>query len=236
MLAPIVLPLAFWAWYHYHKDRHLPEPVGHLLIAFLLGVLAFLLGALMYRGLGAVGLRYDAYALAESNLAGLALYALLVIGPIEELAKCLPFLLVILRFREFDEPIDGIIYASFIALGFAAVENFYYLDFLTLPEAIARGFAGPLVHITFASVWGYYIGRAWLRQRHFAGVVLASLAATALLHGGYDFLVIAMPYAALPTAALLIVCLWIWRVMLLKDLHERATQATQAAPPGSGQV
>ena len=29
-LLPVVLPILFWAAYHYYKDRHLPEPVGHL--------------------------------------------------------------------------------------------------------------------------------------------------------------------------------------------------------------
>ena len=37
-LLPIVLSILFWAGYHIHKDRHLPEPPGHLLLALLLGV------------------------------------------------------------------------------------------------------------------------------------------------------------------------------------------------------
>ena len=69
-----------------------------------------------------MNLRYDAYLLAETNLPGFFAYAVLVIGVIEELAKMIPFLLFVINFKEFDEPIDGIIYGSFIALGFAAVE------------------------------------------------------------------------------------------------------------------
>ena len=70
LIVPIVLPVLFWAWYHYQKDRHLPEPISHLLIAFLLGGVAFWLGTLMYGGLGLVGLRYDAFLLAETNPLG----------------------------------------------------------------------------------------------------------------------------------------------------------------------
>ena len=40
MILPVVVPILFWAWYHYHKDRHLPEPVGHLALAFVLGIVA----------------------------------------------------------------------------------------------------------------------------------------------------------------------------------------------------
>lgn len=113
-LLPIVLPIVFWAIYHYWHDRHLPEPADHLLLALLLGAGAFYLGLLMYVVLGYVGLRHDAYLLAETSLPGLLAYAVLVIGPVEELAKLIPFLLVVLRFRAFDEPVDGIIAAAII--------------------------------------------------------------------------------------------------------------------------
>jgi RsiW-degrading membrane proteinase PrsW (M82 family) len=43
------------------------------------------------------------------------------------------------RFRAFDEDLDGIIYASFIAMGYATMENLHNLEYLTKNEAIARG-------------------------------------------------------------------------------------------------
>ena len=216
---PVILPLLFWACYHYYKDRHLPEPPGHLLLAFALGVASFYLGMLMYRALGLVNLRYDAYFLAETNLPGLFAYSILAIGVIEELAKMIPFLVLVIHFREFDEPVDGIIYASFIALGFAAMENIQYLNFVSSGEAWARGFAGPVVHIVFASIWGYYIGRAYLCRKFLGRTIFAALAFTAILHGVYDFVVIALPAPALPVAAFLIVGIWLWRLWLIRDLH-----------------
>jgi RsiW-degrading membrane proteinase PrsW (M82 family) len=225
LLLPIVLPIVFWAAYYLHVDRHLPEPPEDLLAAFLLGMGSFALGMLAYRALGVFGLRYDAFALARENLPGLFAYAVLAIGLIEESAKMIPFLLVVLRFAKFDEPLDGIIYASFIALGFATVENLLYDPYLTTGAAYARGFAAPVVHMVFASVWGYYIGRAWLRRQALAATVIASLAFTALLHGIYDFVVIGMPQPGLPIAAGLIVGLWIWRLFLIRDLHAAYEQS-----------
>lgn len=224
LFLPVLLPVVFWAWYHYDKDRHLPEPVSHLLLALLLGAASFWLGKLMYQGLGLVGLRFDAFSLADTDRTLLLLYALLAIGPIEEFAKLVPFLLVIRHFREFDEPIDGIIYASFIALGFAAVENIYYFQHITTKEALARGFVGPVVHIVFASIWGYYVGRACLGGGRLLGAVIGSLGVTALLHGLYDYLVIAMPLFALPVAAMMVLALWVWRLYLLRDLDREARQ------------
>lgn len=228
-LLPVILPMLFWVGYHYYKDRHLPEPISRLLLAFSLGIGSFYLGLLMYTALGYVDLRYDAYLLAETNLPGLFAYAILAIGIIEELAKMIPFLLVVIHFKEFNEPIDGIIYASFIALGFAAVENIQYLQIVTGSEAWARGFVGPVVHIVFASIWGYYIGRAYLCRRNLGRTIVACLAFTAFLHGIYDVVAIAMPAPALPAAAFLIVGIWLWRLRLIRDLH---TLPQGPCPPG----
>jgi RsiW-degrading membrane proteinase PrsW (M82 family) len=221
VLLPVVVPIVFWAGYHLYVDRHLPEPPGHLLLAFALGVGAYYFGLALYGVLDSIQLRKDAFYLGESNLPGLFAYSVLAIGMIEELAKIVPFLLVVMRFREFDEPVDGIIYASFIALGFSAVENLAYLKYLSNVEAYSRGFAGPVVHIVFASVWGYLIGRAYLKRRALVRTTLAALLLTALAHGVYDFIVIGLPKVALPFSAILIAGLWIWRLRLIRDLHAR---------------
>ncbi|HSD69465.1 MAG TPA: PrsW family intramembrane metalloprotease [Woeseiaceae bacterium] len=217
----ILVPVLFWAGYHYYYDRHLPEPAGNLLICFVLGFASAGISQLLYEGLGILGLRYDALELGLGNLPGLFAYAMLAIGPIEELAKLLPFLVVVLRFRALDEALDGIIYASFIALGYATAENLHYLQFLTSLEAVARGFAGPLVHIMFASVWGYYIARAYLARRAWLLPALWSVPSAAFLHGAYDFMVLAEPLAALPLSALLVLGIWIWRTVLIRGIHSR---------------
>lgn len=220
LILPVAAPIVFWAAYHYHKDRHLPEPVVNLVLCFVLGLVAAGISKALYVGLGTVGLRFDAVALGADNPLALLAYALLAIGPIEELAKLLPFLIVVLRLKHFDEPLDGIIYASFIALGYAAVENFHYLDFLTRFEAIARGFAGPVIHVLFASIWAYPITQAHLAGRSPVRAALLGLLVAAGLHGVYDFLVLLQPVAALPLGAGLIAGIWIWRLRLIHRMQQ----------------
>ncbi|MGI9220621.1 MAG: PrsW family intramembrane metalloprotease [Woeseiaceae bacterium] len=219
LVLPIVLPVIFWAAYHYYKDRHLPEPLGHLAMAFFFGVLAAGVSQSLYIGLEPFGLRYDAGYLADTNTLGLLAYSLLAIGPIEELSKLLFFVLIVVRFEEFDEPLDGIIYASFIGLGYAAIENWQYLEYLTPLEAMARGFASPVVHIVFASVWGYSVGRAYQNGTSLLRATLIGFVVAALLHGLYDFIVLLQPYSALPCAALVIVMIWIWRLYAIRKLR-----------------
>ena len=226
-IVPIGLPVVFWSAYHYHKDRHMPEPVGNLVLCFVLGVASFYLGKMMYQGLDLVGLRFDAFALAESSRAGLFAYSILAIGGIEELVKVLPFLIVVLRFKAFDEPMDGIIYAAFIALGFASMENIQHLQYVRGLEMIGRGFASPLVHIMFASVWAYHIGLAFLNQQKLAAVVLRYLALVAVIHGIYDFIVIALPLSALPLSALLVLVIWLWRMHLIRELQRKTRKSRE---------
>ena len=97
LICPIAIPVIFWAVYHYHKDRHLPEPLGHLLLAFGLGMLAAGISQALYIGLEPLGLRFDAVALADTSVVALFSYSLLAIGLIEEVSKLLLFVLVILN-------------------------------------------------------------------------------------------------------------------------------------------
>ncbi len=221
LIFPLLIPFLFWAAYHYYHDRHRPEPVGHLLVCIALGAGSAYLNRYMYEGLGLVGLRFDALELAMSNLPGLFAYAVLGIGITEELAKLLPFLLIVLRFKAFDDPMDGIVYGSFLALGFALIENLHFLQYLSGFEAIARGFAGPLVHIVFASVWAYHVGEAHLAGGKVFLTALRWLAITALLHGVYDFIVLGFSSSALIAAAAVIVAVWLWRLWVIRRLHEQ---------------
>jgi RsiW-degrading membrane proteinase PrsW (M82 family) len=227
LILPILVPVTFWAAYHYHKDRHLPEPLLNLAVCFILGLGSAGLSKLMYMGLEPLGLRYDAVALAAENPLGLLAFSLLAIGPIEELAKMLPFVLIALRFKAFDEPLDGIIYASFIALGYAAAENVYYAEFLTPLEVAARGFASPVVHMLFASIWAHWITQAWLTGKSLGLPTALGFLLSALLHGAYDFLVLLSPVSALPIAATMIAGIWVWRLFLMRRLHREAVRKSK---------
>lgn len=230
LILPIVIPVLFWAIYHYHKDRHLPEPPLNLLLCFGLGLMAAGISKGLYASLEPLGLRFDAVALAADNPLGLFAFSMLAIGPIEELAKMLPFLVIVIRLGAFDEPLDGIIYASFIGLGYALAENLYYLDLLSPLEAAARGFAAPVVHILFASIWAHWISRAWLARKPVFKPALYGFSLAVFLHGLYDFLVLLHPVTALPIAASLIVTIWIWRLRLMHRLHQEASGNADDVP------
>lgn len=226
-MALIVGPVLFWSAYHWYKDRHRPEPPGYLLLSFGLGVAGGMLSGQLYLLLDALGLHYNPYALAADNLSALLLYAVFGIGLVEETAKFLPFLLIGIRHHHFDEPIDGIIYASFGALGFATHENLYYLSWLSGWEGLGRGIASPLVHVMFASIWGYAVGRAHGLGRAVWPAALVGLLLAALAHGLYDFFAIGLPDWAGIGAVAVIGAIWTWRMRLIMALGERSVRRSR---------
>lgn len=78
------------------------------------------------------------------------------------------------------------------------------------------------MHILFASIWGFYIGVAHLQRKALLATVLSGLAITALLHGIYDFFAIGLPVTALPASSLLLLGICMWRMYLIRDLHDEA--------------
>lgn len=147
------------------------------------------------------------------------LYALTVIGLLEELVKFVPFWLVGMRLRAFDEPIDGIIYASFVALGFATAENFSYSSSMDGWPAIAPAVATPIVHCLFASVWGYTCSRARMSGKPLLRAAFVGLVIAAAAHGLYDFAAILGGDGVALLPLFIVLVIWMWRMVLIKRLH-----------------
>ena len=118
------LPMFFYAWLMYWVDRYEKEPRILLGAVFIWGVavaagFAFIVNSVL--GLGI-------YLFTGSDLATELGTGSLVAPMVEESIKGAAVLLVSLFFRrEFDSVVDGIVYASIVALGFAATENAYYI-------------------------------------------------------------------------------------------------------------
>lgn len=228
MLGLILTSALLWMHYVQLKDRHQPEPRRRLLIAFLLGAAACGLAALGYFLLELLGVPDPKFG----ECGWTAVFCFAFIGPLEEGAKVLMACLVVFRWREFDEPLDGFVYAAAIALGFASVENFYNTGEVIWSHQLARTVALPITHALFSAIWGFGIGYARFalpdpaRRRRWE---LASIALSMFVHSLYDFLLLALQ-ATLITSAMALV-LWglvIWRA---KVLTKHRPIPAKPAPP-----
>ncbi|MBI2948901.1 MAG: PrsW family intramembrane metalloprotease [Verrucomicrobia bacterium] len=224
LLSAIIAPAGFWLGYLYYKDRVKPEPLTMIGLAYLLGIGSGYLGLKAYEVAEWFGASADPFALAESHKVSFLFYCLAIIGVLEELAKFLPFYFVCLKFKAFDEAIDGFVYASAVALGFASYENLLLIGAIKGPELYGRAFASPLTHTIFASVWGYSCAWARINGKPLFGPALLGFLVAAVFHGLYDFLVLAAHPLLRPIPATTILLAWLWRIRAM----ERCNKATAA--------
>lgn len=218
--AAIIGPAVFWVGYLYYKDAFRREPIANLLEAFGLGFLSGFLCWGFYEILTDLGLpiNFQAALLGRSRLEFL-LYCIGTIGVVEEVFKLLPFLLILRRIKAFDEKIDGIIYASVLAVGFASFENLGYLTEMSGFALVGRAFASPLTHAVFASIWGYLIGSATVLRRPVFPAAVRGIFLSAVVHGLFDFLTVSPTRRLL--SALLILIVWVWQLRLLERERRR---------------
>ncbi len=172
-------PALFWLWVVWRRDRFEAEPRRLVFATFLLGGFSTLPAALAESALG------GDLELAAAGLAGLAISAVAVVGPVEELAKFLVVWRLPYQKRAFNEPLDGLVYAAAAAMGFAAVENLAYVAAHGVAVMLLRGPISTLAHLLFALPYGLALGRARVGRAGAVAVVGALLAA-ALGHGLFD--------------------------------------------------
>jgi RsiW-degrading membrane proteinase PrsW (M82 family) len=193
-----VAPALFWLWYYYRKDKHERETQKLIVRAFLLGTLAFIPA-------GAIEFAVDLFLpfLQMPGVASLAVGMFLVVGPVEEIAKFITVRATVYRDPEFDEVMDGVIYAASAALGFAALENVAYIARVLIEEGLGSGFGTAAVrailatpgHVAFSGTWGYYLGlyKVQIAQKgipaHKGWVVWKGLVPASLMHGAWNFII-----------------------------------------------
>ncbi len=215
VIAAVVAPAAFWIGYYYYKDRFKPEPFLNLAASFVMGFASGWLCFWFYAVLTRAGLVADYGAiLRHSTPLQFFSYNVVFVGIIEEVFKFLPFVLVVLRFRAFDETLDGIVYAAAVAVGFASFENLRYLPHLSGAVFLGRAVASPLTHTVFASIWGYAVGKAFLARRSVLAACIIGIGVAGTAHGLYDFL--AYSHALRIFSALLILGIWAWVIGMLE--------------------
>jgi len=218
-LALIFAPAVFWAGYSYYHDRVKPEPLVLTAFSYFLGFLSGWLCLHAYDILPSLlPVPADPESIQGLNLEFL-LYCVVVVGLVEEAFKFLPFLGAITRFRDFNEEIDGIFYASACALGFASFENLFYLPALSGFALYGRAIASPLSHTVFASIWGHAVGVACMRRKKLWPAMLKGVGLAALLHGLFDFFTLSPLLRLL--AALLLLVAWLWRIRTVERLAKK---------------
>lgn len=184
ILGVALLPAILLFLYIWKKDAK-PEPTSLLIKAVLWGVAICFPVAVVESGISAALFGGG----GPTDVIGTTIQAFFVAAVPEELAKLLALWMVLRKNPYFDEHFDGIVYAVCVGLGFAAIENIFYVlgseDWMEV--AIARALLAVPGHYAFAVLMGYYYSVYHFVNPSMKNALLV-LFAPVLVHGIYDAL------------------------------------------------
>lgn len=181
-----ILPALVWLWFWLQEDRLHPEPRRILISAFIGGMIAVPLV-----------LPFQKYALEYMRFSPLIMFA--IWACIEEVFKFIASWVTALRRKACDEPIDAMIYLLTTALGFAALENVFFLlnplSSGTLEQVIITGnfrFMGAsLLHLVSSALVGTALAFSFYRRKRVRALfVTCGLVGATALHTLFNLLII----------------------------------------------
>ena len=199
-LVPTILLLI----YILKKDTK-AEPAGKIWKAILLGVATVLPVVFIETFISSVLFGEGGEA---SSFISHCVDAFVVASIPEESFKLLALWLVLRKNPYFDEHFDGIVYSVCVGLGFATIENVFYVvgDDSWATVGIARAIFSVPGHYAFAVLMGYYYSQYHFVKRSFLNWI-SIWAVPVVAHGIYDAIVMNIginDYLILPIFALLI--------------------------------
>jgi RsiW-degrading membrane proteinase PrsW (M82 family) len=213
------LPGLLILFYFVYSDRF-KEPKKIILITFILGiVIGYPAGYLNH---------YVARFFSNGNIINDALVGGAFAGAIvEEILKFLILYFYIFKQKEFNEPMDAIVYGAAIGLGYAAMENLGYLNSGNLETAwtlsIVKVRYIPLVmHLGFGIIMGWLLSLNLFEERSpfkRRVMLILALAVPVVMHGSYNYL---RAYEVFPiiTLILTIGIIYFYRREQLKRITE----------------
>ncbi len=182
LLIASITPVIIFLYLIFKKDKN-KEPINLLTKCFFGGFLSIILTLIIDIPMTHIGIGF------QSPLSKSFYEAFFIAGIPEELSKFIILYWIIWKSKFFDEHYDGIIYAVFVSLGFALVENILYVFQHGMGNAIVRAILAVPAHGFCAVAMGYFLSIAKFgKEDNQKKYVVLSLLVPAALHGSYDFL------------------------------------------------
>lgn len=188
ILAAALLPAIILMVYVYKQDKIEKEPLSLLLLLFFFGMISCIPASILEQIFTGV---LDACSIQDRRTYYIIL-CFCIVAIAEEGSK-----LFFLKRRTWNSPdfnytFDGLVYAVFVGLGFAGLENILYVLNYGFGVVIARGLLAIPGHCTFAVFMGLFYSRAKFYAVYGnhgkSGIsMFLSFAVPVLLHGYYDF-------------------------------------------------
>ncbi len=205
LIALALAPTLIVIFYIYIRDKYEKEPLKLLGTGVLYGV--FITVPIVQTE--------NLATLFSPNLGVLAeAFFLAFIGAslVEEFYKYIILFFLVWRNNNFNERFDGIVYAVFISLGFAGLENILYVlnpDLGGVETAISRAIVSVPGHALFGVSMGYFFAMAKFEPLHKIKYLAFAFLMPFLLHGLYDFILMSNFKYLMVFFAAFVIYLWV---------------------------
>lgn len=185
-----LLPVILLGYYVYSNDTE-KEPKKFLIKLFIGGLGSALLTVISSLVLDNIfpflKANFETY-----NLFQLVCYSFVFVAFVEEVSKFIMTYLISYRSKEYDQLYDMIVYAVFVSLGFAWIENLLYVLEGGVVVAIFRLLLAVPAHAADGVFMGYYLSLSKFadvknNQKLKRKYLLYSVLVPTLFHGLYDF-------------------------------------------------
>jgi RsiW-degrading membrane proteinase PrsW (M82 family) len=237
----VLIPSITWAIFFYLQDRLEPEPLSHILGAFLAGGAAAAIAALP---LSHILFRVRTWLYASSTH--------FVLGSFLITASLFSILIYcIIRFifypsKEFNEPVDGMVYGAMSGGGFAFISSLYSLSLNTGYTLFAIAYIAAtniLIYSGVGSLIGYAMGTAKFKRKNIDRFSSMGIVMGIILLGIYHLLNefiflsgfehtfwLSFMLTALYAFAILLSCYLKMRTLTGQDYHEEIPVLKRADP------
>lgn len=216
-----ILPIIMILLFVYHKDKN-KEPFLLLLKLFISGFISC--GLVLFISGHMENITSVFSPSASKNIFETMIYTFVGIALVEELSKWLMVYFIGYHNKNFDEVYDGIVYAVFVSLGFAFIENILYVVFSnSISTAIVRALCAVPAHACDAIFMGYHLSIAKQystkgnRKKELKHLALSIIMPT-FVHGIYDFCLMSGYQILLIVFAAFVVFMYFIAFSTLKDM------------------
>ena len=158
-LAIAIFPAIFFMIYIYRNDDKEKEPPLLLLKCIIGGLLSVPIAIILEMIAEAVVI-YLIENVVSATRVNYGILTAIFVGLIEEGAKFFFLYKFTWKDKAFNYRFDGIVYAVFVSLGFAALENVFYVFNYGTGVALQRALLTIPGHMSFAVYMGLYYGHA----------------------------------------------------------------------------
>lgn len=218
VLLATILPSVLLIFYFVRSDKF-QEPTFQILKIFFFGILitvpAFFINTYL-----------SIFLETNTNISEPLIGSFLTAAPVEEGLKFFILFYFVYRMKDFNEPVDGIVYGVSVSLGFATLENIYYVYVLpdyfettSLSLAVLRAFSAVPAHAAFGAIMGYFFMKFSFVSKK--DNLFFSIIIPLFLHGFYN---LSMSYNYI-VGYILVIAMWI--IIYIKFSRLRVMQRSK---------